>query len=562
MQNPDRAGESFRVFAAWLVALFLTALGAQLWTVWLYGSPVPIWDQWYEADSVFRPWLQGHLRWSDLVTIDSNNRAVITNLFDLLIIGLNGRWAPLVQMTVNAFLHAGFACGLAFCLWNFWGRKRGWLVCFLLMPFFALPYGGENAIWGYNSMWYFVNIFALATVAGLGFAKIGSWRWWGGFAAAILGLLTMASGLIAPLTAGGLLVLRAVKHRKMEKGDLMTLGVCTGLALLGRAFIGMSDYNRPLQAHSWGQFTAALTHNLNWPFPNVPGMLFLTVLPLVLLLVLYLRPDCLMTRAAELVLALALWSALQSAAIAYGRANYVRHVVGSRYMDVFNILVVASLFAVVLLAQSWNPRLLRRGDGLWLPLVFAGIMFFGLCRISLTVVDNVLVVTREWNLIAEERVQTFMATGNEADLLERPTVRPDPKVALRVLRDPQLQTILPAACFPPASAPAPGRFAAPVHWLLGHSIAILSCGLILFVSLCGWGLARGAFGLTAKAPAGILVLLATLSVLGFVWSNRSLQRKSVEYDLQQQLAAYFRSVNNPGRAAIHERKAEELRSAP
>jgi hypothetical protein len=560
MQTPSQAKESFRCFAGWLTALFLTALGAQLWTVWLYGSPIPIWDQWYEADALFRPWSEGHLHASDLVAIDSNNRAVMTNLLDLLVIKLNGRWDPLLQMTVNAFFHAAFACGLAFCLWNYFGRKHGWLICFFLMPFFTLPYGGENAIWGYNSMWYFVSIFALTTIMGLGFTQAGSWRWWLGLIAAILGLLTMASGLVAPVAAGGLILLRAIKNRRMEKTDLVTLGLCLTLTVAGLLTAGMSQYNRPLQAHSLQEFTAALTHNLNWPFLDIPGMVFVIALPLVLLLVLYLRPNFQMTRAAELILALALWSVLQSTMIAYGRANYVQFVAGSRYMDVLNIFVVASLFAAVLLGQVWERERIKRWDGLLLPLVFAGIIFFGLCRISLTIVDDVLIVTREWNLIAEERTEAFLKTGDERELFKEPTVRPGPKITLSVLRDPNLQSILPPVCLSPTPSLSAGRFAATARWLLKNSVTILSCGLILFVGLCGYGLFRETMDLTFRNPAGIVALLIGLAALGFIWSKHTLQRESVERGLQQELSGYFKT-KEPARAAIHERKAGELNSA-
>jgi hypothetical protein len=47
-------------------------------------------------------------------------------------------------MSVNAFLHAAFVCGLAGCLWGFLGRKNGWLICFLLAPFYALPYAAKK----------------------------------------------------------------------------------------------------------------------------------------------------------------------------------------------------------------------------------------------------------------------------------------------------------------------------------------------------------------------------------------------------------------------------------
>lgn len=555
----NRMDEYFKSFAVWLLALFFVAFGAQLWTVWLYGSSLPIWDQWYEADSLFRPWVAGHLTWGDLIAPDSNHRIVLTHLFDLCLIWLNGRWDPLLQMTINAFFHAIFASGLAFCLWNFLGRKNGWFVCFLLMPFFALPYGGENAIWGINSLWYFVNIFALATLVGLGFGKAGSWQWWFGLVAAILSLLTMASGLLAPMTAGGLILLRAIRNRRMEKENLIGLFICMLLTGLGAFLVATPEGNRSLQAHSFAEFKSALVHNLSWPFFNIPEMACVIALPLVLLLVVYLRPNFSESRAAELVLALALWSVLQSATIAYGRANYPEIAPPSRYMDVYNIFVIASLFATVLLGHLWEREYLPSWSGMMPSLIFAGVMFFGLCRISQIVVEDLLVVTREWNLIAEERVQTFMTTGNERDLFERPTVQPDPKVALSVLRDPKLQAILPAACFPPASSPSPGRFTLASQWLLKHSITILSCGLILFVSLCGYGLARGTLGLTARAPVGILVLLTGLAALGFVWSKHSLHRETVEYDLQQQLSAYFKSANNLQRAAIHEHKAEELK---
>ncbi len=225
-------------------------------------------------------------------------------------------------------------------------------------------------------------------------------------------------------------------------------------------------------------------------------------------------------------------------------------------MDVLNIFVVASLFATVLLPRLWSGGGLPAWAGMLLPLVFAGVIFFGLCRISQIVVDNLLVPTRVMNLVAEERIETFWATGNGREFLEPPTVRPNPELALRLLQDPKLRPILPAACLPPASRPIPGRFTAVSQWLLRHAVAILTAGLLLFAGLCGYGLARGAFGLARANPMGIVVLLAGLAALGFVWSKRSLQRESVEFEMQRELATYFKSVNDLNRAAFHEHRAE------
>lgn len=557
MNQPE---ESLKCFGWWLLALFLTALGGQFWVVSLYGSPVPIWDQWDEAYQVFKPWIEGHLSWGALIAPDNNHRILLTRLLDLALIKLNGRWDPMLQMTMNAFIHAVYACVLAFFLWIMWGRKNGWLICFLLMPFFALPYGGENAIWGMNSQWYFLDLFGLIAIAGLGFAKPGSWRWWIGVIAAVLGFFSMATGVLASLVAGGLIVLRAMKNRRMEKIGLIGLMVCFVLVILGATLVVMPKDNGSMQAHSFGEFTTTLSHFLAWPFPDITIMACVMALPLALLLIVWLRPTFQESRLAEFLLALALWSALQSIAISFGRANADLYLpVASRYMDVCNIFAIAAIFAAILLGAVWERRWFPTGNGMVIPLVFAAIVFFGIGRVSGRVIEDVLVVTRQWNLIAEERSQTFMATGNERDLFDAPTIQPDPRKALRLFRDPALQTILPAACFPPAKAPGPGSLSGAVQWLLGNHMLFLSSGLLLFIGLCVCGLSPRMASLKDNFPAVAVALLAALAAMGFVWSQRSLTRQAVERDLQQQIADYFNGMHRSERAAIYQKKADDLK---
>jgi len=557
----NQTTDSWKIFAAWLASLFLTALGAQLWISWLYGSPLPIWDQWYEA-SFFKSWVAGNLKWTDFFAGHNEHRMFATRLLDVTLIWLNGRWEPLLQMAANAFIHAAFACGLAVCLWHFFGRKNGWLVCFLLMPFFAFPYWGENAIWGINSLYCFMDIFAVATLAGLGFGKAESWSWWVGGAAAILGLFTVASGMLAPAAVCGLIILRALKDRRLVKGNLITLALCIAVFVLGAMLNVTIDQDHSFQAHSFLEFTAALTRNLSWPLYHLPIAPCLIILPLALLLAFYLRPNFPQPRTAEFLLLLALWSAMQSVAIAYGRANYGGDIPSSRYTDIFNILVIASVFAAVLLAQLWDRNRLRNG---FLAAVYVGIIFCSLGNFSQIVVSHLLAPTRMWNLVAEERVERFLANGNETDFLERPTVRPDPQLALTVLRDPQLQTILPVSCLAPSPAPKTGRLMGFTEWLLTHSIAILSAGLILFIGLCAYGLVRGgalgvpALGIPIMSLPGIFALSAGLFALVIVWSKHSVTRESVEYDLQREIAANFKTAGNLKRAEIHEQKAEQLK---
>jgi hypothetical protein len=544
-------GDSFKRFGFWLVALFLVVLGAKLRVVQLYGSPLPLWDQWYEADDFFRPWVEGHLTWQALFAPDNGHRIFFTRLLDLIVIQLNGRWEPLLQMTVNAFIHTMFVCGLAFCLWDFLGRKNGWFICLLLVPFYALPYAGENAIWAIT-LEYLLDIFSLATLVALGFAKPGSVWWWLGLAVAVMSLFTMASGLLAPLTVGGLTVLRAAKVRRVEKGNFITLISCLAVIGLSLALSVSTEVGRPLQAHTLMQFASALVRNLTWLFFDAPVMAGFIFLPLILLMALYFRRNFQESRAAELLLGLGLWSLLQSVGLAYGRANYGDIFPVSRYLDILNVFVIASLFASVLLAQCWLRGAVSAQFTLLPPLVFSAVIVFGLCRISQIVVEDLLLPTRMMNLVAEERVETFLATGNERDLLEPPTVRPSPEKALSVLRNPKLQTILPAVCLPAADAHVTGRFTAVSECLLRNSTWLLYGGLGLFAGLIGYGLIRSPLGLAWGNLPAFIALLAILAALGFVWSKAPVKSETIELDLDYKLAAQFKSMNNLQRAAIFE----------
>jgi len=543
----------------WLLATFLTVIGAQFWLVWLYGSALPYWDQWDEALKLFQPWMEGRLTAATVAAPFNDHRIILTYLLDMSFIRLNGRWDPLLQMTVNAFMHAIFATGMTYSVWRFLGRRKAWLAGLFLLPFFTFPYAGENAIWAFNSQWYLLDNTGLAAIVGLGFCRPGSWWWWAGLAAAALGLLTMALGPFIPAAIGGMLVLRVIRDRRWGRESLISMGACLGLMGAGATLlVGPKGYNF-LQAHTFAEFAAALCRHLQWPFYHAPEMACVILLPLALLLIYYFRPNFQAPRMAELLLSLALWSMLQSIVIAYGRANYGDLIPSSRYTEVFSTLLIASLFATVLLGEQWQRDHFPKWNGLLLPLVYAVVIFWGLGRMSQIVVDNLLAPSRMMNLIAEERVVTFRATGNDQDLLERPTIRPRPEVALAVLRSSALQAILPVACISPA--PKAGWLTPAALWLLRHGTTILEAGLVWFAGLCGFGLVRGTMDLSIKQPVGIIALLAAVTALSAVWSKHSIQRESVEFGMQQQLADYFKSEGRLGRAAYHAQAANKLKPA-
>jgi hypothetical protein len=440
-------------------ALFLVVLGAKLWVIRSYGAALPYWDQWDEAKNLFKPWLEGQWTWNMWFGPHNEHRIFFTRALDVLELWLNGQWDPLLQMVVNAFLHTGYACGLAYGLWVFTGRRPAAEICFLLMPFFALPFAAENSLHGFQSQVYFLGIFSVGAMAGLGFGKPWSGGWWCGWAAAILALFTMGSGLLAMVAVIGLLGLRTLKQKGLGRDRMTVLGGCLAIMALGLA-LEKAGMHRP---QAFGTFAAALLGNLAWPFIDQPVMVLVTALPLSITAIKYFRSYYRDPRAAEFVLTLGLWAFLQSAALAYARAHLGS---SSRYMDTLSIFSLAGLASLFIPEEPAAYRRLSRTLMGWLAVVWTGWMFWGMWQLTWSTmggrqVENYMQFSRRTSLIQEQNVQAFMATGDPAHLVDKPLwdiPYLDADTLMTLLRDPALRKIMPSACRPPFQLDRDERF--------------------------------------------------------------------------------------------------------
>jgi len=373
---------------------------------------------------------------------------------------------------------------------DFPGQKNAGLICFLLAPFFALPFAAENTIHGFQSQMYFLEIFSLAAIVGLGFTAPGSRWWFLGLAAGNLSIFTMASGLLASLAVAGLVILWMLKQRGASRSQLVTLGCALLVLVFGFMLNVTVQYDKQFQAKSLMYFLNALMTNLAWPFSDQPFMCYFVSLPLVIVAVKYFRSGFKNLRAAEFILAFGLWGFLQAAALAYGRSGGV---VSSRYMDVLAIIPIASLGSLFLLAEELeSPRLPARAVTI-AAVLWAGILFLGLGQTSQATMTGYLPETRKWESLEEKNVQAFLSTGDTNYLLHQPLLAVpywNPAGLIDLLRDPKLSVILPPACRAPAK-PDGDEFQqmAPLSrgaaLLLYHGVAILCAGLFLFAGMAG-----------------------------------------------------------------------------
>ncbi|MGA3142895.1 MAG: hypothetical protein ABSF10_07605 [Verrucomicrobiota bacterium] len=443
-----------RRLAAWLLALLLVVLGAKLWVIQVYGTAVPYWDQWDEARLLFKPWLEGHLTWNAWFAPHNEHRIFFTRALDLLELWFNRQWDPRLQMVINAFIHTGYACGLAYGLWIFTGRKHEGLICFLLMPFFAFPFAAENTIHGFHSQEYFLSIFAVVTIIGLGFGSPGGGWWFCGLATAVMSLFTMGSGLLASLAVIGLLLLRRLKRRGTIQGQWITLGCSLAVFISGLILDVAIQKHGHYRAGRFLTFGEALLGNLAWPFINQPALLLVICLPLVITVIKYFRSDFKDPRAAEFVLTLGFWGFLEAAALAYGREHLGN---SSRYMDTLCTLSIASLASLFILGENTEYRRLSRPLVGLLAMAWAGCLFLGMWQISWATMgggraENYMQFSRRMGLIEEQNVRAFVVTDDPACLLDKPfgeVPYPDAGVLVELLRDPNLLRIMPAACRPP-----------------------------------------------------------------------------------------------------------------
>ena len=446
---------------AWcLSALFLTVVGAKFWLIQGCATPIFCSDEWTEANNFFKPWVEGHLTWAAwFAPHNHTHRLFFTRLLELVCVKLNGEWDPLLHMTVNTLLHAGIICGLVYCLWVFTGRKDPALLSLVLVPFLALPVAAENTLMGMQSQIYFLIGFAVIAMAGLGFHPPGSQGWLLGLVAAVLSFFTIASGFLAALAVAGLMVLRSLQARRLQRDHLITAGACLTVFALGAALNAQAS-SGVVGAPSWSAILATLAWTLAWPFENKPTMLVFTCLPLALTAVKYFKGQFKDPRAAEFLLTLGLWGFLQSAAVAYGRTSFAN---SSRYGDLFSVIPMASLASLFILGGGELFQRLSRGRQAALATGWTAILLGGLWHLSPRDwqnhddTDSYPLWSAQTLLLQQENIRAFVATGDPASLRHYP----DFETMTNVLLHPQLSRILPVDCRPPLPlAPDAGTTAA------------------------------------------------------------------------------------------------------
>ena len=461
-------------------ALAALVFASRAWLAQVWGSVLPFWDEWdLEAVGLYRPWLDGTLRLSDLFNAHNEHRLLLTRLCDLGFFVLYGRWAPWAQLVLNAALHAAAAAALAALFWRgLTPRSRTGFVAGLAVLFSAV-FGWQNALLGIQSQVYFASLLAIGALAGLTLAPPLSRGWWAGWAAATLALFSLASGVLAALAALATTLLFTPRDRWRNARHALALAFIAAIAAFGLLSFTEPPGQLAFHAQTLTQFYAVFSRCLSWPHVNSPLLWVLMQLPLIALLVVHWRRRLPLSALDRCALALLAFAILQAAAVAHNRANGLMESRPlSRYQDPLLLGVAAQLYAALRLATTCGR------SGRLLTLTWSAAAAVGLLTLTTTNLTLNLPYKRAQDIASLAQIRSYLV-DRDATVFTRdplyPGPHPDPTVVQRVLDDPVLRPVLPVAFF--TDYPGPAGENPP--WVIAHgrSLTLIACATLALILL-------------------------------------------------------------------------------
>lgn len=477
-----------RNLAVALAGCLLVVLGARLWLIGSFGSSVPFWDQW-DAEGVFlyRRYLTGTLAPSELLAHHNEHRILFARLSSLALLMLSGQWDPLLEMIVNAVVHMLTLGTLIVVL----GRQLPFAhqlgVAVFCMALYAVPFGWENTLWGFQITFYLLLLFGILSVAFLFDAPAWSARWWLGTLFGVASCLNAASGALTLAAPIAVAAAQIVLGRRRGARELVAIALHAALVAVMIADIPSLAHHATMTARSVEHNFIAFVTTAGWPLITHDWMVRYRVLavllinaPLLLVALSVLRDRPGVADRRWCLLGLGAWVALQMLAISYGRATAVW---ASRYYDIFTFglaVNAACMLALMRLGPRRHDTARRIAVTLWF-----GAILVGLAQKTQDTILPGIARKHAESQIQAENVQNFLASGDFAHLSDKPHLHipyPSAERLRDTLFDPVIRGILPPVVI---GKETPNRFDRAVL-TYGPFLIPIGLALLLMAMACAW----------------------------------------------------------------------------
>jgi len=265
------------------LALFLVVLGGRLWLIDRAGSDLPLWDQWWgDFVTVVAPVADGRFQIESLTRPHNEHRLLYPRLGTLALLKLSGRWEPREALVVSALTRAIGLTVVFLVLGAGQSRKtRVTLLC-LLAALGALPVGVFNLLSGFQLPFFLGEPVAVLILMLLFRGGLTSGRVALAMCLLFLALLNLASVVITSLGAATVLGLQAVLRRgPIRKAVAVAFVLC---AFSVFAILTTPSPSTSYRARDIAEFARVFMQLAAWPFPEVPILGLLALVPPFLLL--------------------------------------------------------------------------------------------------------------------------------------------------------------------------------------------------------------------------------------------------------------------------------------
>ncbi len=385
------------------LAIFLLVLGSKLVLLKAFASPLPFWDQWdAEAANLYKPYLNGTLDWQVLFSSHNEHRIFFPRLLALGLFELAGQWDPVLQMIVNAGMHAVFSGVLFAVLAGLVAPSRHMALAVFTAITFIIPIGWENLLSGFQSQFYFLLLFSLGALYLFLRGHALSWRWLLAVVLSVCAYFSMSSGALTVAAAIPVLLLQIVAGvRGRSWPEFASLVILTAITAVMIYFITDVPGHDALKAHSLLEIVTAIISISALPLATVFGTAFVQF-PLFWLAFAVFRQRPALVSIAWLMLGLAGWIGTQMLSLAVGRAAVV---MSSRYLDLLIVAYPISLAALFVLTAK-GQRLAQ------LPAIWGAVMITAIVAVGYTGTWSSILARHGLTEVQQQNVAQYYATGD------------------------------------------------------------------------------------------------------------------------------------------------------
>lgn len=430
----------------WFLTLVFFALIIML-PRWYYvenfAVALPFWDQWdAEWVGLLKPWIEGDLTVSDLFVGHNEHRILPTRLTTLATFVMTGTWNNLTGARFNIPLSAVTPLILIWLTCKH-GAVSGskWLVVLVILAGASLPFSWENILIGFQSQFYFLNLFTLCALALSVFRPEKFTSIAGTILFCLLSVLTTASGLLTCLSVAVVFALNSFLKRELTLRCALVILILLVMSCTAYYTMPVVKGHNILHSESIFEFFKAAVRIMGWPLRGSQLYIGLMWLPsLITIPVLLFRReikdiDLLMTGCF-------VWTGMQIAALAYGRGHEILHM-PSRYSEVLLLGLAGNSWFILRLPDTFAKQVKRR----WVLQVLVTIFF---CAVFISFMQR---TKGDFKTLKEERDRRLTQTANVCgylssknfNFLDKTTFQipyPDPRKLQQFLDDPQLQKVL------------------------------------------------------------------------------------------------------------------------